>query len=79
MISGAMLAGKVAIVTGAGRGIGKAAAKLLAKHGAYVVVNDLSPEEAYATRKEIEVSGGRALAVAGSVTAPGFPEELVQV
>jgi hypothetical protein len=36
-------------------------------------------QEAYATRKEIEVSGGRALAVAGSVTAPGFPEELVQV
>jgi len=61
-----------------GAGIGKAVATLLAQNGAAVVVNDLSADEARATAAEIERVGGRALAVNGSVTADGFPEELVQ-
>src|SRR5262245_16285181 len=69
--------GKVAIVTGAGRGIGRAEALLLASEGAAVVVNDFgggpdgtggdaSPAEQVA--KEITTSGGRAVANHGSVS-----------
>jgi NAD(P)-dependent dehydrogenase (short-subunit alcohol dehydrogenase family) len=39
-----LLAGRVAVITGAGRGIGARAAELLARHGAYVVINDMSAE-----------------------------------
>ncbi len=42
----ALLEGKVAIITGAGRGLGAAHAQLLAKEGAAVVVNDLGRDEA---------------------------------
>ena len=69
----------VVVVTGAGRGIGAAAARLFAEHGASVVVNDLDREPAEATAREI-ASGARgsALAVPGSVTEDGFPEHLLQ-
>jgi NAD(P)-dependent dehydrogenase (short-subunit alcohol dehydrogenase family) len=40
----ALLAGRVAVITGAGRGIGARAAELLARHGASVVINDMSAE-----------------------------------
>ena len=39
-----LLAGRVAVITGAGRGIGARAAELLARHGASVVINDMSAE-----------------------------------
>jgi NAD(P)-dependent dehydrogenase (short-subunit alcohol dehydrogenase family) len=61
------LAGKVAIVTGAGGGLGRAHALLLARHGAKVVVNDIGPA-AGAVVAEIEAMGGEALAAIGSVT-----------
>jgi len=67
------LEGKVAIVTGAGRGVGAATAKLLASEGAVVVVNDLDEEVAAETADAV---GG--LAVPGSVTDPLFPDQLVQ-
>ena len=41
----ALLEHKVAIITGAGRGLGEAYAKLLAEHGAAVIVNDLGKDE----------------------------------
>ncbi|MFW6093852.1 MAG: SDR family NAD(P)-dependent oxidoreductase [Pseudomonadota bacterium] len=72
-----MLDGKVALVTGAGGGIGRAHALLLAKEGAAVVVNDLgggrdgsgaSHNMADAVVAEIEAAGGRAVANYGSVT-----------
>ncbi|MFH1625858.1 MAG: SDR family NAD(P)-dependent oxidoreductase [Pseudomonadota bacterium] len=73
----ALLQDKVAIITGSGRGIGKAIATLFAKEGASVVINDLDPEPAEATAKEIKSTGAKAVACAGSVTDKNFPERLM--
>jgi NAD(P)-dependent dehydrogenase (short-subunit alcohol dehydrogenase family) len=70
-------AGRVAVVTGAGSGIGRASAMRLAEGGAHVVVNDLSPEQAEQTVADIVAKGGSAEAAAGDVTAEGYVDELV--
>jgi 3-oxoacyl-[acyl-carrier protein] reductase len=72
-----LLDGKVAIITGSGRGIGAAAAKLFASEGASVVVCDLDPAPANETAEAIKAAGGKALAVPGDMTDPAFPEQLV--
>jgi 3-oxoacyl-[acyl-carrier protein] reductase len=72
------LAGKVAIVTGSGRGIGAEIARKLAGDGAAVVVNDLDDAPAKETVAAIEAAGGRAVACPGSVTEDGFAERFVQ-
>lgn len=70
--------GKVAIVTGAGRGLGRAHALLLAERGAKVVVNvGHSTEEATSVVKEIKDSGGEAIMHVGPVNTAA--EELVQL
>lgn len=74
----ALFANQVAVITGAGRGIGAAAAKLFAEHGAQVVVNDLNLEPAEEVVAEIKAAGGEAIAIAGDVTDPAFPEQLLQ-
>jgi 3-oxoacyl-[acyl-carrier protein] reductase len=62
------LKGKVAVVTGASRGIGRATAERLAQEGAAVVVNyATSAEEANAVVKGIEAQGGKALAVQADI------------
>ena len=58
---------RVAFVTGAASGIGRAVARRLAADGAVVVVNDLTLERASAVSSEITEAGGRAMAVAGNV------------
>ncbi len=73
-----LLEGKSAIVTGSGRGIGRAIATLFAEHGAHVVVNDLDGEVAESVVNSINAAGGVASACVGSVTAPDFPEQIVQ-
>lgn len=61
------LTNKVAIVTGAGRGIGAAIARTLAAAGARVAVNDLNPDRAQKTAVSIQQAGGQAIAVAADV------------
>jgi len=71
------LEGKVALVSGAGRGIGRAVAVKLASEGARVVVNDLDEGPSEDTVKAIAAAGGEAVGCAGSVTADGFAERFV--
>ena len=72
------LEGKVAIVSGSGRGIGRAIAMKLASEGAKVVVNDLDAAPAEQTVADIKAAGGQAAICAGSVTGDGFAEKFVK-
>ena len=72
------LEGKAAVVTGAGRGLGRGYALALAAEGAAVVVNDVDEGGAQAVVDEIEQAGGRAVAKAGSVAEFAFGEQLIQ-
>ncbi|BEP41640.1 MULTISPECIES: SDR family NAD(P)-dependent oxidoreductase [Variovorax] len=71
------LDGKVALITGSGRGIGRAIALKLASEGARIVVNDLDAQPAEETVQEIRAAGGQAVACTGSVAAPDFAERFV--
>ena len=62
------LEGKVAIVTGAGQGLGQSIALTLAEAGANVAVNDLNPDRAERTAVQIRNQGGQALAVAADIS-----------
>jgi 3-oxoacyl-[acyl-carrier protein] reductase len=73
-----LLEGKVAIITGAGRGIGRAAAELFAQHGARVLASDIDPQPSDEVVRAIQKAGGEAISVAGDITAKGFPEQLVK-
>jgi NAD(P)-dependent dehydrogenase (short-subunit alcohol dehydrogenase family) len=64
------LAGKVAVVTGGGSGIGRAAATAFAREGAAVAIVDLAAPAAKQTATEIAGTGGRALAVAADISEP---------
>jgi len=72
------LEGRVALVSGSGRGIGRAIALKLASEGARIVVNDLDAEPTHAVVEEIRAAGGDAVACVGNVTAPDFGERFVQ-
>jgi 3-oxoacyl-[acyl-carrier protein] reductase len=70
-----VLDGKVAIVTGSARGIGRATAELLSEHGANVLINDLDADVAEQTASEM---AGETVVYSGDLTASGAPDELVQ-
>ena len=71
------LEGKVALITGSGRGIGRSIALKLASEGARIVVNDLDAAPAQEVVDEIRKAGGQAVACVGSVSAPDFAERFV--
>jgi 3-oxoacyl-[acyl-carrier protein] reductase len=73
----AKLDGKVALVTGSGRGIGKAIALKLASEGARLVVNDLDPAPAAETLAAVGAIGGEAVSVVGDVTGADFAERFI--
>jgi 3-oxoacyl-[acyl-carrier protein] reductase len=68
---------RVALVTGAGGGIGREVARTLAAAGAAVAVNDVDAQAAAAVAAEIEAAGGRARAAPGSVADPGAAAAVV--
>jgi 3-oxoacyl-[acyl-carrier protein] reductase len=70
----AILDGKVAIVTGSARGIGRATAELLTQEGAKVLINDLDGDVAEQTASEIK---GETIVFGGDLTKPGVCDELV--
>ncbi len=70
-----VLDGKVAIVTGAARGIGRATAELFLAQGAQVLIADLDADVGERTAREL---GGGTLFVAGDLTKPGVPERVVK-
>ncbi|MCY4189736.1 MAG: SDR family oxidoreductase [Rhodospirillaceae bacterium] len=70
----AKIDGKVALVSGSGRGIGKALALKLASEGARVVVNDLDADVANETVDEIRSVGAEAVAIVGNVAADDFAD-----
>lgn len=73
-----LLNGKIAIVTGASSGIGRAAAKLFAREGARLVINGRRQEALDAVVAEIEAAGGKAVAVAGDVRDEALQARLVE-
>ncbi len=71
------LSGRVALVTGSGRGIGRTIARLLARRGATVIVNSFhSREQGEQTAADIDAEGGRAVHIWGSVANPDHVDEM---
>ncbi|KAL2153017.1 hypothetical protein VTH82DRAFT_4172 [Thermothelomyces myriococcoides] len=73
-----LLAGQVAIITGAGQGIGAECARLFANEGAKVVVSDIDAAKAEEVASKIRASGGEAIAVAGDLLKDECIKQLIR-
>jgi 3-oxoacyl-[acyl-carrier protein] reductase len=71
------LADKIAVITGAARGIGKAIATRLLAEGATVVISDINSEQAGITARELATAGGKTLAIAADVSKSDQAEALI--
>jgi NAD(P)-dependent dehydrogenase (short-subunit alcohol dehydrogenase family) len=71
------LSGKVALITGAGMGIGREASLLFAEHGARVIVADINHQAADETVALVQAAGGEAIAVSGDVALEADVKRLV--
>ena len=78
MIDSTEFKGKVAIITGAGQGMGRAVAERLAAGGAMLVVNDLNPETSDRTAAALKESGSEAMSVPGNVTSSQDVKRIVE-
>jgi NAD(P)-dependent dehydrogenase (short-subunit alcohol dehydrogenase family) len=76
-VMGNRLAERVALITGAGMGMGRASALLFAEEGARVVVADIDETAAHATVSDIEKAGGQALGVVGDVAREADVERII--
>lgn len=77
-MTGRRFEGKTAIVTGAGRGMGRAIALTLAQDGASVIVNDIKREGAEQVVREIEAAGGQAMAYVADISHENDVNAMVQ-
>ena len=73
-----LLEGKVAVVTGSGRGIGRATIELMAAHGARVVLADIDAKPLEEAAEAVRAAGGEAITLQGDATDPAFPGRLVE-
>ena len=73
-----LLEGKVSIITGAGRGVGRAVAAQMAREGAAVVINDLDEEPARETAEALKELGAESAVCVGSVTDVTLPDKLIR-
>jgi len=74
----ARLSGKVALITGAGMGMGREASLLFAEHGARVIVADINHQAADETVRLVQTAGGEAIAVSGDVALEADVKRLVE-
>jgi 3-oxoacyl-[acyl-carrier protein] reductase len=78
MYDEAMLRGKVALVTGSGRGMGRAHAVILAQHGADVVVHDIVPDRVAESAGIVRQHGNRVLEAVADVADPAAMEQVIK-
>ncbi|WP_054023576.1 SDR family NAD(P)-dependent oxidoreductase [Bacillus sp. FJAT-28004] len=72
------LLNKVTLITGSGSGIGKSAAHLFGREGAFVVVNDIDTAKGEETVAEIQANGGKAIFLHADVTDPASVQNMVE-
>jgi 3-oxoacyl-[acyl-carrier protein] reductase len=78
MYDEAMLRGKLALVTGSGRGMGRAHAVILAQHGADVIVHDIVPDRVAESAGIVRQHGNRVLEIVADVADPAAMEQAVK-